>query len=84
MKETNAFSNLSDEKLLKRRDLMKGVLIGFGILFLVIIFVMIFLFRNFNSNKITLVPVFLLPVTFLPLLITYNLINKEVKSRNLK
>ena len=82
----NAFAELTDEQLLKKRDLLKGISMGFGIIVIVIICILIYLFTTKGFKDIafaTLIPVFVLPVTFTPLLINLGLINKEIKSRNL-
>ncbi|WP_313807817.1 hypothetical protein [Flavobacterium sp.] len=86
MKE-NSLANLTDEMLLKRRNLIKGALIGFGIVFTIAIGILIYLFisKGFKNTSIaTLIPVFMMPVTLLPLFINFALLNKELKSRNLK
>ncbi|MES2863583.1 MAG: hypothetical protein V4666_05655 [Bacteroidota bacterium] len=82
----NIFAELTDEKLLKKRDLLKGISIGFGIIFILVISILIYILaaKDFkNINIATLIPVFVMPITFTPLLINLGLINKEIKSRNL-
>ncbi len=82
----NAFAELTDAQLLKKRDLFKGISIGFGIILVIVICILIYLFttKGFKNIAITtLIPVFILPVTFTPLLINFSLINQEIKSRNL-
>lgn len=82
----NIYQELTNEKLLKKRDLLKGISIGFGIIFLLAITILIYLFvtKGFNDSLIiTLVPLFAMPVTFLPSLMNLALLNKEIKSRNL-
>jgi cation transporter-like permease len=83
-KETLA--DLTNEKLLKRRDLFKGVVIGFGIIFIIMIAFLIYLFAAKGSKNVpiaTLIPIFSLPVTMTPVFITLASLNKEVKARNL-
>lgn len=83
----NPFVELADEKLIKRKDLLKGILIGIGIVWLLIalFFAYIFITRGFKNNSfIILIPLFTLPVTLLPTFINLNFLNKEIKSRNLK
>ncbi|OXA81305.1 hypothetical protein SAMN05444397_10355 [Flavobacterium aquidurense] len=78
------YRELTNEELLKKRDLFKGVSIGFGVIFMLAITVMIYLFTVKGSNvAIALIPVFILPVTFVPLLLNFTLVNKEIKLRNL-
>ena len=80
----SVYEELTNEELLKKRDLFKGVSIGFGVIFMLAIAVMIYLFTIKGSSvSIALIPVFILPVTFVPLLINFSILNKEIKSRNL-
>lgn len=82
----NIYEELTNENLIKKRNLLKGVSIGFGIVFILAIAILVYLFatQGFNGVPIvTLVPVFTLPVTFTPLLINWGLLDKEIKSRNL-
>lgn len=39
----NTYEELSNEKLLKKRDLFKGVLIGFGVIFLLAIGIIVYI-----------------------------------------
>ncbi|SHM46067.1 hypothetical protein [Flavobacterium chilense] len=80
------YQELTTEKLIKKRDLLKGVSIGFGIIFILAIAVVIYIFSSKGVKNVsiaTLIPVFTLPMTFVPLLINLSLMNKEIKSRNL-
>ena len=82
----NIYEELTNEELLKKRDLFKGVSIGFGVVFILAIAIIIYLFTTQGIKNVsiaTLIPVFILPVTFFPLLINLSLLNKEIKSRNL-
>lgn len=83
-KET--FADLPTDKLIKKRDLLKGVIIGFGIFFIITIGLLIYLFATKGTKEIpmvTLIPVFSLPLTLMPILINLASLNKEIKSRNL-
>ncbi len=87
MENKNKLSELSDEKLLKRRDLFKGILIGMYVVcvFLIILLVYIFYNKGFDAISIaSFVPVFMLPVITMPLYLQVSLLNKEIKARNLK
>ena len=87
MDQKNDISELSDEKLIKRRDMLKGVLIGMYALCILFIVLLLYIFINkgFSSVSIaTFIPVFMLPVITLPLLFQLKTLNKKVKSRNLK
>jgi hypothetical protein len=83
----NSYSEWSNEKLLKSRNLLKGASIGLGIVYLTAIIILSYLFFSDGFKKTTLptlLPVFVMPITFLPLLISYSQIDKEIKARNLK
>ena len=82
----NFLEELTDEKLMKQRDLLKGVGIGFAIIYLIAIAVLIYVFSlrgTKNFSIATLLPLIVLPVTFLPIVISFSAVNKEIKSRNL-
>ncbi len=82
----NTYEELSNEKLLKKRDLFKGVSIGFGVIFLLAIGIIVYILSVKGLKNVsiaTLVPIFTLPIIFMPILINLSLLNKEIKSRNL-
>lgn len=84
MNNHNKLSAASTEKLIKKRDLLKGVSIGFGIVFLLVIAFFSYLFATKGLKNVplaTLIPVFTLPVMFMPLLANLSLINKEINTR---
>lgn len=86
MKNNNSISDLSNEKLIKRRDLFKGFLIGIGLVWLFMIAFIIYIFATKDTSNFSFVvflPIFILPVTLTPLFINLGLLNKEVKSRKL-
>ena len=82
----NIYEDFTDEKLLKRRDLLKGISIGFGVIFIIAIAVAVYILTGKDFKKAsfaTLIPIFTLPITFVPVLINLGLLNKEIKARNL-
>lgn len=82
----NSFSKLTDEAVLQKYNLMKGVLIAFSILYAIIILVLLYLFFNKNFGQTTLVmfvPILVFPAVLAPLVINYNLLKKEKIARNL-
>ncbi|ALR30669.1 hypothetical protein ATE47_09080 [Chryseobacterium sp. IHB B 17019] len=82
----NVNKELNDEKLLKKRDLLKGASIGLGIVYILAIAILIYLFVTRGTQNIPLaifIPVFAMIAVFIPLLINLGLLNKEIKSRNL-
>ncbi len=81
----NIYEELTNEELLKKKDLIKGIAIGFGIILILVIAIVIYLFatnRFKNASIAILIPVLTLPITFIPLLINLSLLNKEIKTRN--
>ena len=78
---------LSDEKLIKRRDLFKGILIGMYVVCVILIILLVYIFFNKGFSAISIasfIPVFMLPVITMPLYFQVTLLEKEVKARNLK
>ena len=87
MNQKNKLSELADEKLMRRRDLLKGFLIGVYVVCVLLIGLLLYLFFNDKLNNMTIasiIPVFMLPVITLPLILQVNTLNKEIKFRNLK
>lgn len=87
MENKNNLAELSDEKLIQRRNMFKGILIGMYAVCILLIILLLYIFFNKGFNTIsiaTFIPVFMLPVITLPLLFQVNTLNKEVESRNLK
>lgn len=82
----NIHEELTNDELIKKRALLKGVSIGFGIIFAAAITVLIYILveKGFkNVSVATIIPLFSLPIVFMPLLINLSLLNQEIKSRNL-
>jgi len=82
----NVNKELTDEKLLKKRDLLKGASIGLGIVYILAIAILIYLFVTRGTQNVPstiLIPIFAMIAVFIPLLINLSLLNKEIKSRNL-
>lgn len=84
--KNNSYQKLTNEELLKKRNLFKGVTTGFGILMLLVIATLSYLIglNGFKNTSIAVfIPMIILPFTFMPLAISYSLLQKEIKSRNL-
>ena len=84
--KNNSYEKLTDEELIKKRDLFKGVTIGFGILVLLAIAVLGYLMglNGLRNTSISVViPIMVLPITYMPLIINYSLLKKEIKARGL-
>lgn len=82
----NIYQEMTNEELIKKRDLFKSVLIAFGVIFIIALVAIIYILTVKGLDKVsiaTLIPVFILPLTFFPLLINFGLLNKEIKSRDL-
>mgnify|MGYP003576554120 FL=1 len=76
----NPFADLSTEKLIKRRDLLKGVLIAFAIMWLLLIAVATYFYITKSTLKM-FIPMAILPMTLLPSFIQLTILNKELKTR---
>lgn len=82
----NTFSELTNEELIAKKNFTKNVLLGFIIIYFVIVAVLLFLFLNKNFGELSIalfVPVFVIPATLMPLFINYRMLKAELKSRNL-
>ena len=82
----NTYEKYNDQELIKKKKLFKGVFIGFAILYFAIFSGMGFMyFTNLlkENSYVTFMPLFILPVTLMPLIINLGMLNKELKSRNL-
>lgn len=80
-------SDLPDDKLIKRRNLLNGILIGMYIVCVILLALLFYLFfiKGFHSvSMATLIPIFILPFITLPLFFQVQTLNKEMKTRNLK
>ncbi|WP_144214270.1 hypothetical protein [Flavobacterium anhuiense] len=85
--QTTQIKNLTNEQLLKRRNLLKGTAIGFLTIAALSAGILIYLYavKGFeNFNIATLIPVFALPVTLMPVLSSLSMLGKEIKARGLK
>ncbi|WP_336686860.1 hypothetical protein [Chryseobacterium bernardetii] len=82
----NIYESLTDEELIKKRNTIKGVSIGFGVIFLlgIIAFIVLLVMKGAKCFPFAaFTPFIVMPVTMTPLLINLNLVNREIKSRNL-
>ncbi|MNK11547.1 hypothetical protein D3C87_295890 [compost metagenome] len=80
MANNNSLAELSTEKLIKRRDLLKGVLIAFGI-FWVLLIGLAFYFYIAKSKATLFIPLMAFPVTLFPLLLQLKPLSTEIKNR---
>lgn len=84
--QPSKYQGVTDQDLIKNRNLMKGVLIGFGIIYLVAL-VLLGYYLNKNGLKkvslVALIPLFGMPITLLPLFINFVSLQKECKARNI-
>ncbi|MFV8355453.1 hypothetical protein ACNQGB_04630 [Flavobacterium sp. XS1P32] len=65
---------------------MKGVAIGFSIIYLFVLALILYLLltRGFkNISFVVFVPIFLSPTILMPLLLYFGMLKKEIKSRQL-
>lgn len=82
----NTLAEISNEELLKKRGLINGIAIGLTVLYLFVLAFILYLVltRGFkNISPVVFTPVFLCPITLMPLLIYFGMLKKEMKSRQL-
>ena len=82
----NTYSEMTNDELITKKNFTKQVLLGFIIIYFVIVAILLFLFLNKNFGELSIalfVPVFVIPATLMPLFINYRMLNAELKSRNL-
>lgn len=79
----NPLSELSNEKLLKRRDSLKGLLIAFGVILVFLIGLAIYFYFT-KSNAKLFVPLMAIPFTLMPVYIQLRALNAELKLRSQK
>jgi len=78
----NSLSEQSLESLIKQRNLLKGVAIGFGIVLLVAFSVILCVaVQKKNFGLIAVLPASM--ITLLPILMRFGQINNEIKSRQI-
>lgn len=79
-------SALSSEELIKRKSTLKGILIGFMIIALIVAVLLVYIcfFSNKRLPIATLIPIFSLPLTWLPVFISIKSINDEIELRKQK
>lgn len=76
----NNLSGQSLEFLIKQRNLLKGVAIGFGIVLLLAFSIILYVaIEKKNFALIAVLPASM--ITLLPILLRFNQINTEIKSR---
>ena len=82
----NTYSEMTNDELITKKNFTKQVLLGFIIIYFVIVAVLLFLFLNKNFGELSIalfVPVFVIPATLMPLFISYRMLKAELKFRNL-
>ncbi len=81
------FEHLSTAQLIKRRNLLKGASIGLGIVVIIAIGILMYIFITNGFGDIpfaSTIPALMLPVFFLPMLVHLGQLNKEIKNRKQK
>ena len=82
----NTYSEMTNDELITKKNFTKQVLLGFIIIYFVIVAILLFLFLNKNFGELSIalfVPVFVIPATLMPLFISYRMLKAELKFRNL-
>lgn len=80
MTNSNSLAELSTEKLIKRRNLLKGVLTGFGIMWILILGLAVYFYVAKSTAKL-FIPLTMLPLTLLPLFLQLKPLDTELKNR---
>lgn len=83
MANNNSLAALSTEKLIKRRDLIKSVLISFGMMWLLLLCLAIYFLVAKSTGKLFM-PLAAFPITLLPLFLQLKPLNTEIKNREQK
>lgn len=79
----NNLSELSLETLIKQRNLLKGVAIGFGILLIIAFCIIVYVaVKKRNFALIAVFPASM--ITLIPILFRYSQLNSEIKLRKVK
>ena len=82
----NTYSEMTNDELITKKNFTKNVLLGFIIIYFVIVAVLLFLFLNKNFGELSIalfVPVFVISATLMSFFISYRMLKAELKSRNL-
>jgi len=81
MNKNNKLSELPIEEIIRQKNLLKGVLIGFSIVLVIAYSILIYLMvTNKNYILFTIIPLGF--ITLLPAVIRLSQINAEIKLRN--
>lgn len=83
MANDNSLAALSTEKIIKRRNLLKGVLTGFSLMWLVLIALAVYFYVT-KSNAKLFIPLAVFPMTLLPLFLQLKTLHSELKKREQK
>ena len=78
-------AELTNEQLIKQRTLLKAITTSYASIFLLTIAIFIYLLAETKFKTVSvavIIPVCVLPIMFVPILISFCLIDKEIKSRN--
>ena len=83
MANNNSLAALSTEKLTKRRDLIKSVLISFSMMWLLLLCLATYFLVTKSTAKLFM-PLAAFPITLLPLFLQLKPLNTEIKNRGKK
>lgn len=83
MNKNNNLSELRMEEIIRQKNLLKGVLIGFSVVLVIAYSILIYLMvTNKNYILFTIIPLGF--ITLLPAILRLKQINTEIKLRNKK
>lgn len=72
--------DLAAEELAKRKSLLTGCFVAFGILLVFAAILLILL----KAKPVFFIPLFVFPITLMPIIISLKTISDELKSRGMK
>jgi hypothetical protein len=70
------------EALIKRKDLLKGVMIGLGVVYIIALGILIYIASTKGFKKVftAFIPLFSLPITLIPLMMNYKALKKRINA----
>jgi hypothetical protein len=70
------------EVLIKRKDLLKGVMIGLGVVYIIALGILIYIASTKGFKKVftAFIPLFSLPITLIPLMMNYKALKKRINA----
>lgn len=83
--KNSTFTDNNLQLLNRRRDLLRNMVICFTIISLIASILLVYLFATklvFANSRYILFPIFIFPLTLIPLLTQFRKVNQEIKNRS--